>query len=131
MSDGQRHDDRTVRHASSAEIAEAARRLRQAQSPPEALLWERLRARRLCGAKFRRQHPIGPCVVDFYCPEARLAVEVDGRFHEDQPEEDAQRERVLAEAGIRVMRLPAALVLARLDEVLLRIAVALGHDPAD
>jgi very-short-patch-repair endonuclease len=68
--------------------------------------------------KFRRQHPIGPWIVDFYCAEAKLAVEVDGRVHEEWAERDRRRTRWLADQGIRVIRLAAEDVRVNLDPVL-------------
>ena len=59
------------------------------------MLWERVRNRRLGGLKFRRQHPLGPYIVDFYCAEHRLVVEVDGPIHEGQKEQDALRAECL------------------------------------
>lgn len=89
-------------------------------SPPEARLWVRLRARRLEGCKFRRQHPCGPFILDFYCAAARLAVEVDGESHNhpDQIEHDRRRTRWLAAQGIRVVRIAAVDVRDELDGVL-------------
>ncbi|HYC68988.1 endonuclease domain-containing protein [Brevundimonas sp.] len=99
---------------------ERARALRRRLSPPEARLWVQLRRRRLRGLKFRRQHPIGPYILDFYCAEARLAVEVDGQCH-DQPNRiahDRRRTAWLREQNIRVMRLAAESVRVHLDDVL-------------
>jgi very-short-patch-repair endonuclease len=62
----------------------AARDLRIRQTAAEVMLWEALRNRRLDGVKFRRQHPVGPFVIDFCCPERRLAIEVDGGIHAAQ-----------------------------------------------
>lgn len=89
-------------------------------TPPEARLWTRLRGHRLGGHKFRRQHPIGPYILDFFCFAARLAVEVDGRGHElpDQARHDHNRTRWLASRGIRVMRIAASDVRDELDGVL-------------
>ena len=70
-----------------------ARILRRALTPPEARLWVHLRRRALDGLKFRRQHPAGVYVLDFYCAEAMLAVEVDGESHEGRGEYDARRTR--------------------------------------
>jgi very-short-patch-repair endonuclease len=71
------------------------------------------------GLKFRRQHPTGPYDLDFYCSDARLAVEVDGEVHArgDRPVRDAARDLWLLEAGIETMRIPAAEVLRDLDAV--------------
>ena len=103
---------------------ERARALRRRLSPPEARLWIRLRRRQLRGLKFRRQHPIGPYIVDFYCSEARLAVEVDGQGHgrPDRIAHDRRRTGWLREQNIRVVRLAAESVRAHLDEVLVFIA---------
>jgi type I restriction enzyme M protein len=118
-----------VRGVASAEMVEAARRLRQEQSPPEEILWECLRGRRLRGLKFRRQHPIGRFVLDFYCDAARLAVEVDGAHHEEQREADAERDSELEARGIATVRLPAKLVLEDVEEALARIVGCLTPHP--
>jgi very-short-patch-repair endonuclease len=77
-------------------------------SPPEAALWQVLRTRPE-EIKFRRQHPLGPFVVDFYCPSAKLVLEVDGEVHDmgDNPERDHDRDRWLEEHRFRVIRIPA------------------------
>jgi very-short-patch-repair endonuclease len=81
-------------------------------SLPEVLLWRILRQRQ-AGFRFRRQHPIGVWVVDFYCPEAKLAIEIDGISHDmgDRPERDVRRDAWIAEQGIEVVRFPASTVL--------------------
>lgn len=88
-------------------------------TPPEVLLWARLRTLRAQGLRFRRQHPVGPYVLDFYCAEFRLAVEVDGFAHltEDRPQRDVHRDGWLEAQGIRVMRIGAAEVMADPDGV--------------
>ena len=90
-----------------------ARALRKEMSLPERMLWQALR-QRPNGLKFRRQHPIGPYVVDFYCSSARLAIEVDGIVHDmgDQPKRDLERTSFLKENGYRVLRVSAQRVLA-------------------
>ncbi|WP_264182441.1 endonuclease domain-containing protein [Brevundimonas poindexterae] len=82
-------------------------------SLPEVLLWGCLRGERLQGLRVRRQHAIGSYILDFYCPSARLAVEVDGEFHgeADQARHDAVRTRWLHEEGIQVLRIAARDVL--------------------
>lgn len=87
-------------------------------SLPEVLLWERLRRHPL-GLKFRRQHPVGPYVLDFYCPPAKVGIEVDGIAHEmgDRPERDEARDRWLGEQGIDVLRVPVAEILESVDAV--------------
>ncbi|MET3473133.1 very-short-patch-repair endonuclease [Novosphingobium sp. 1529] len=89
-----------------------ARRLRRAMSLPEVLLWQALR-RRQGGVKLRRQHPIGPYILDFWCSAARLAIEVDGKAHDmgDRAQHDMRRDAWLATQGVEVLRLPAVEVL--------------------
>jgi len=96
----------------------AAKRLRREMSLPEVLLWRELR-KRPAGFKFRRQHPAGPYVLDFYCDAVRLAVEVDGQAHGhgDRPERDMQRDAWLAARQVRTVRIAAADVLNDLEAV--------------
>lgn len=88
-------------------FVEPSRRLRKDQTRHEATLWSLLRARRFQGVKFRRQHEIGPCIVDFCCPEKKLVIELDGGGHGEtlQEEKDRARDRYLAQRGYRVMRI--------------------------
>ena len=83
-----------------------ARELRHNQTDAETLLWFLLRDRRLAGAKFRRQHPVEPYVLDFYCYEHKLAVELDGGQHNDAKgrADDERRSAFLKSKGIRVLR---------------------------
>jgi very-short-patch-repair endonuclease len=101
------------------ETVENARRLRRILSPPEARLWSRLRARVPGAPIFRRQHPIGPYVLDFYCARARLAVEVDGIGHDlcDRPQRDLRRDAWLRAQGVSVIRIPASQVMRAIDDV--------------
>ena len=82
------------------------RRLRKDATDAERKLWRILRNRQMATLKFLRQYSIGPYILDFYCPEQRLAIEVDGGQHADVggQEHDAKRERYLRELNIRVMR---------------------------
>lgn len=102
-----------------------ARELRGRLTLPEVLLWQALRGRRLGAARFRRQHPVGPFILDFYCEAARLAVEVDGAGHDDpdQMRHDARRTEWLALRGIEVLRIPATEVLNNLEGVLAGLSV--------
>ncbi len=90
------------------------------------MLWETLRRRKL-GVRFRRQHPIGDYVLDFYCGEALLAVEVDGPAHAQQEGYDRERDKWLASRGIRVLRRPDSLVRQDLREVLWLVRGALAE----
>ncbi len=109
-----------------------ARRFRRDLSLPEKLLWVRLRG---VDVRFRRQHPIGPYVLDFYCPSAKLAIEVDGAAHDfgERPRRDEVRTEWLASQGIGVLRIPAKDVLADPDSVadaLIRLCTEpLHHSP--
>jgi len=107
-----------------------ARSLRQQGADAEARLWHLLRARRLGGFKFRRQHPIPPYVIDFYCAEQRLAVELDGGQHLDTAARDSQRDAFLHAQGIRVLRFWNDAVFKESEHVLSVIWDAL-HDAAD
>jgi len=103
---------RTLRALSK--IHRRAKTMRGRLSLPEGLLWTRLRLlRRQGGPTFRRQHPVGPYVLDFYCSVARLCIEVDGQAHGfgDRPARDRRRDAYLATLGIRVLRTPASAVL--------------------
>ena len=81
-----------------------ARVLRKEQTVEEAKVWGALRNRRFCNLKFRRQHDIEGFIVDFYCHELRLAIEVDGKVHEKQAEYDELRQEIIESAGVRVIR---------------------------
>ena len=110
-----------------------ARQLRRDLSLPEKLLWVRLRGAEV---RFRRQHPIGPYVLDFYCAAAKLAIEVDGTAHDfgNRPRRDEVRTEWLKHQGMEVLRIPAAEVLADPDAVadaLIKMCVAEPlHHPA-
>ena len=86
------------------EAGERARSLRTTDTVSEGLLWSVLRARRLCGLNFRRQHPSEPWIVDFACPQQMLGVEVDSGYHDNVVENDLQRQRHLESMGCEVMR---------------------------
>jgi very-short-patch-repair endonuclease len=101
------------------------RRLRRDQSQAESVLWQHLRAKRLEGAKFRRQHPIGAHIVDFCCLRHRLVIEVDGGQHAEEVEKDAARTARLEAHGFKVIRFWNDDVLRNLEGVLTSIAEAL------
>ena len=85
---------------------QSARRLRQNETWAEKLLWRWLRARRFTGYKFRRQHPMGPYILDFFCEEAELNIELDGSQHgfPEQQKHDAERDQFLQARGIKTLR---------------------------
>jgi very-short-patch-repair endonuclease len=98
-----------------------ARELRRATTMPEAILWKRLRARRLDNWKFRRQQPIGVYTADFYCAKAKLVVEVDSRAHDDRLEHDRTRDEWMRAEGIETLRVTASDIAKRPDDVLTHI----------
>ena len=98
--------------------------LREQRTEAEHRLWQCLRGHRLAGMKFRRQHPVGPYFVDFYCAEARLVVEVDGSQHIGDARYDERRTLAIESAGLRVLRFFNDDVLARTDDVLEAIVAA-------
>ncbi len=108
--------------------------LRQNATPAEAALWQRLRQTQLHGLKFRRQAPMGPYVLDFFCDPARLAIEIDGATHAN-PTDDAHRTAYLETRTIQVLRFWNNEVLTNIDGVLQTIHQAAlerlppGHTP--
>jgi very-short-patch-repair endonuclease len=102
------------------------RALRQQRTEAEHRIWQRLRAHRFDGMKFRRRYQVCPYFLDFYCVQARLAVEVDGSQHLESVAYDDRRTRFLEGHGIRVLRFWNHDVLARTDDVMAAIAEALA-----
>ena len=113
----------------SFELGSCGNRLRKA----EARLWRPLRDRRLGGFRFRRQHPVGNFIADFFCDEAKLAIEIDGGGHgfRQQAAYDAERTAELGKRGVRVLRFWNDQVVGKesLDEVLKMILGALRETP--
>ena len=103
------------------------RKLRRNSTEAEKRLWQRLRDRQIAGAKFRRQHPVGPFILDFYCHEAQLSIELDGGQHAEESRSgyDEGRRRYLADRGIRELRFWNNEVLSDIEVVLERIWRAL------
>jgi len=110
-------------------IQASARLLRREMTPAEEALWERLRDRQLCGHKFRRQHPLGGFVADFYCAASRLVIELDGAVHDSLGERDAARTAELNAHGYRVLRFRNGEVLGNMERVLAAITEALTPQP--
>jgi very-short-patch-repair endonuclease len=94
-----------------------ATKLRHDPTYPEKLLWSLLRGRQLDGLKFRRQHPIEPYIVDYYCADELLVVELDGKSHNETAEYDRQRSDFLGSLGLTVYRITNDEVLTNLDGV--------------
>ncbi len=108
-----------------------ARRLRRDATDAERHLWQRLRQGQVLGVSFRRQHPVGPYVLDFYCSAARLAIELDGSQHgcSEQVLSDKVRSEFLCERGIRVVRFWNHDVLGNVEGVLEMISEVLSSTP--
>jgi very-short-patch-repair endonuclease len=100
------------------EKLERAKELRREMTPAEKILWQELQANKL-GVHFRRQQVIQGFIVDFYCHKAALVIEVDGDIHDLQKDEDEQREKVLSELGLRIVRF-------RNDEVVRSLSAVVG-----
>lgn len=98
-----------------------ARELRRAATLAERRLWSLLRGRRLAGAKFRRQQPLEPYIVDFFCEEAGLVIEADGAPHFPAPPAQLARDALLRAAGLLVLRFENDDILHDTDRVLDRI----------
>lgn len=105
------------------EKLQLARDLRRRMTPQEKILWHALRNDALGALHFRRQQVVAGYIVDFYCASAKLAVEIDGGSHLDRAEYDGLRDRVLADMGIRTLRISNHAVNEDLKAVLSRIAV--------
>ncbi len=99
--------------------------MRHSLSENERILWSRISGKQL-GVAFRRQVPVGNYIADFVAPAAQLIVEVDDRSHELKHAADARRDRILRRLGYRVLRVPAALVRANVDEAVARVVAALA-----
>ena len=117
-----------IRHT-TIELERRARELRQEATPAEQVLWNALRAGRLDGLKFRRQHPVGRFVLDLYCAAHRLCIEVDGAVHEQQRDRDAARDAELLAHGVRTLRFTNDQVANDLPGVLSAIRSATRTEP--
>jgi very-short-patch-repair endonuclease len=115
-------------------ITNRARAMRKTMTEPEVMLWSRLRGRGPDKPTFRRQHPFGSIILDFYCPAARLAVEVDGATHWDEESraKDEVRDRWLMSQGVKVHRIPASQVYRDLagvtDAVMVETAALIAEE---
>jgi very-short-patch-repair endonuclease len=103
------------------EIIAAARRLRQNLTPAEQKLWQALQNRQIGGLRFRCQHPVSSFILDFYCPERHLAIELDGEIHEHRQDYDYERTAQLNYLGYRVLRFHNEAVMTDLENVLRQI----------
>ncbi len=112
-----------LHQGAKGEVFNFARILRKEQTSAEDLLWNRLRGQKLDGYKFRRQHPIKNWIADFYCHEAKLVIEVDGRIHleKQQKQSDEGRTYELEGLGLKVIRFTNEEVIGNVNNVLKEI----------
>ena len=109
-------------------LKDRARELRSRMTDAEIKLWKQLRMRQVIGIKFLRQRPIGNYIVDFYAPEAKLVIEVDGSQHyeDDGVERDEQRDAYLGGLGLKVIRFSNLDVIQNIEGVVERIIEVIG-----
>jgi very-short-patch-repair endonuclease len=115
---------RESRWRTSEPVHHAAKKLRREMTQAEEVLWSALRRNQVLDLHFRRQHPVGRFVLDFYCASKKLCVEVDGEIHEEQREWDEARSAALSHQQIRVLRFRNEEVLTDLASVVRRIEIA-------
>ena len=107
----------------TSELIERCRELRKHPTEAEALLWEHLRRKQVKGLKIRRQHPLGGFILDFYCAEARLGIELDGNVHThpEQAEYDRERTLELSDYEVKILRFWNSEVFRNVEKVLNQI----------
>ena len=110
--------------ANTTEQKEHRKALRNNMTPAEAMLWRALKGRGVGGMKFRRQQGIGPFILDFYCPEHRLGIELDGSSHDYKYEYDEARTDYLRGQGIRLLRFTNQQVFTSMQGVISEIVRA-------
>lgn len=112
--------DREFYFGAERVIKDRAKRLRNKMTPSEVILWHNLRKKKLGGTIFRRQHPIKKFIVDFYCHQARLVVEIDGGIHDhvENQEYDGNRTFELEQLGLKVIRFKNEEVEKEINKVL-------------
>jgi very-short-patch-repair endonuclease len=122
----QHHQVKRPSLARRLQLADRAAQMRHAPTLSEAMLFELIRAGRL-GVAVKRQVPLlGRYIADFVVPSVRLVIEIDGGYHGSRPRADRTRDRLLAQAGYAVLRLPAELVMSDLEQAVERIRAELA-----
>ena len=112
-------------------LRQRARERRADQTPVERHLWQLLSGKQRLGFKFRRQHVIDRFIVDFYCAEAALVIELDGEVHKYTGERDAERQKCLEELGLTVLRFTNEDVFNKLENVIVQIDQVLATHKHD
>jgi len=132
MAKRERDENRSPWHCAPRaweKLKPAAREMRRRATPAEEKLWAHLRGHRLQGFGFRRQHALYWFVADFYCPEARLIIELDGAAHDSRKEQDGWRDACLKGLGLKVLRFRNEEVMDSLPHVLQTIGAELKAVP--
>ncbi|WP_430934466.1 endonuclease domain-containing protein [Saccharicrinis sp. 156] len=104
--------------SNSTKLKQFRRHLRNNSTPAETELWKYLKNKQVNGLRFRRQHPIGNYILDFYCVQIKLAIELDGEVHVYNEEYDLKRDTFLNEQGISVLRYENKFVFEFLEQIL-------------
>ena len=131
--DRQSHDEKQLPTRTTGKqwtkLKPRARKMRKEPTYAESVLWEKLRRKQIGGFKFRRQQPIGNFIVDFYCSDAHLVIEVDGSIHDEdeQAKYDENRQLFLEELGIQVIRFTNDAVIKETDAVIDHIMKMLNN----
>ncbi len=118
-----RTSDKELFQNAKPEIFEKGRILRKVMTTAEKILWNELRGKKINGLRFRRQHQVSRFVVDFYCHEKKLVIELDGEVHnsDESKERDQSRTEALESIGLRVIRFKNEEVMSELDRVIKKI----------
>jgi very-short-patch-repair endonuclease len=122
-------EDYPIYFGAGPELMRIAGDLRRSMTPAERILWERLRNKQLKGYKFRRQHPLKDFIVDFFCYDAMLVIEVDGEVHDAdyQNERDFQRTQILKRLGLKEIRFKNDEVIENIGQVIKKIEAELKN----
>jgi len=122
-------EDYPIYFGAGPELLRIAGDLRNSMTPAEKVLWQKLRNRQVRGYRFRRQHPLKDFIVDFFCYDAMLVIELDGAVHNvpHQNERDTERTRLLNRLGIREIRFKNEEVIGFTDQVIKRIEAELKN----
>jgi very-short-patch-repair endonuclease len=112
----------------SQRIKSKAKELRKQMTESEIVLWMHIRKKQLCGVHFRKQHPFGIYILDFYCFEANLVIEVDGLIHLKQLDYDLERTKDLESSGLLVLRFTNKDIQERIDWVIDEIKTSLTQN---
>ena len=122
-----KNEKKPMHHQANGVIFGRAKQLRKDETPTEKKLWEYLKGKKMEGYKFRRQHPIGRFILDFYCHAKKLVVEIDGGYHQEQLQqwEDAERTQFLESLGLQVIRFTNKEIVEEVEIVLDKIRTTL------